>query len=106
MTLDNDLRMTKEIIWSPAAEKDFETILEYLQLKWSNRITRRFINKVDDNIEMIVEDPKIFPVINVELQIRKTVITKQNTLFYRESNDKIEIIRLFDTRQDPKKLTF
>lgn len=98
--------MTREIIWSPAAEKDFESILEYLQIKWSARITRRFINKVDDNIELIVEDPQIFPVINVELQIRKSVITKQNTLYYREVNNKIEIVRLFDTRQDPNKLLF
>lgn len=98
--------MTREIIWSPAAEKDFESILEYLQIKWSTRITRRFINKVDDNIELIVEDPQIFPVINVELQIRKSVITKQNTLYYREVNNKIEIVRLFDTRQDPNKLLF
>lgn len=98
--------MTREIIWSPAAEKDFESILEYLQIKWSARITRRFINKVDDNIELIVEDPQIFPVINVELQIRKSVITKQNTLYYREVNNKIEIVRLFDTRQDLNKLLF
>lgn len=65
--------MNREIIWSPAAEKDFESILEYLQHKWSNRISRRFINKVDDNIELILEDPKIFPVINTELGIRKAL---------------------------------
>ncbi|EPR66903.1 type II toxin-antitoxin system RelE/ParE family toxin [Cyclobacterium qasimii] len=98
--------MTKKIIWSPDAESDFATILEYLELKWGNRITSRFINKVDDSIELILEDPKIFPLINEEMQIRKSVITKQNTLFYRENEDKIEIVRLFDTRQDPKKLIF
>lgn len=98
--------MTKEIIWSPAAEKDFEKILEYLEFKWNNRIARRFINKVDDSIDLIVEDPKIFPLINEELQIRKSVITKQNTLFYRVSDSSIEIVRLFDTRQDPNKLEF
>ncbi|MFC0878787.1 type II toxin-antitoxin system RelE/ParE family toxin [Saccharicrinis sp. FJH2] len=98
--------MTKEIIWSPAAENDFEKILKYLEFKWSNRIARRFINKVDDSIDLIVEDPKIFPLINEELQIRKSVITKQNTLFYRVTNSSIEIVRLFDTRQDPNKLEF
>jgi len=33
-------------------------------------------------------------------------LTKQNTLFYRENKDSIDIIRLFDTRQDPKKLKY
>lgn len=98
--------MDKEIIWSPAAEKDFEKILDYLQNKWSDRVISKFINKVDDNIGLIIDDPKIFPVINEDLQIRKSVITKHNILFYREVNQKIEIVRIFDTRQDPKKLEF
>jgi len=98
--------MTRKVIWSPAAEKDFESILEYLTLKWNNLIIRKFINKVDDSIELIIEDPKIFPIINSKLQIRKCVVTKQNTLYYREKRASIEILRLFDSRQDPKKLTF
>lgn len=98
--------MTREIIWSPDAEKDFESILKYLQVRWSNQITRRFINKVDDNIDLILKDPKIFPLINEQYGIRKSVLTKQNTLYYREKNNKIEVVKLFDTRQDPKKLDF
>ena len=98
--------MNREVIWSPASERDFEAILEYLQTKWSGRVISKFINKVDDNIGLILEDPKIFPIINEELQIRKSVITKQNTLYYREINHNIEIVRLFDTRQEPRKLTF
>ena len=98
--------MLKEVIWSPSAEKDFESILDYLQLKWNNRIINKFINKVDDNISLILEDYKIFPIINEELQIRKSVISKQNTLYYREKAGKLEIVRLFDSRQNPNKLKF
>jgi plasmid stabilization system protein ParE len=98
--------MLKEVIWSPSAEKDFESILDYLQTNWNDRITNRFINKVDDYINLIIEDYKIFPIINEEHQIRKSVISKQNTLYYREEAGKLEIIRLFDSRQDPEKLKF
>ncbi|WP_366915397.1 type II toxin-antitoxin system RelE/ParE family toxin [uncultured Polaribacter sp.] len=91
---------------SPAAENDIESILEYLKLNWNERIINRFINKVDDNIGLILEDPKIFPIINEELQIRKSVISKQSTLYYRENAGKLEIVRLFDSRQDPIKLKF
>ena len=95
--------MIRNIIWSPASEKDFEIILEYLQNKWNKRVISKFINKLDDNIRLIAEDPKIFPVINKELQIRKLVITKHNTIYYREIEDNIEIVRLFDSRQQPHK---
>lgn len=50
--------MTRKVIWLPAAEKDFESILEYLTLKWNKQIIRKFINKVDDSIELIIEDLK------------------------------------------------
>ena len=98
--------MSKHAIWSPAAEEDFEVILYYLQNHWSSRVISKFINKIDDNISLIIEDPKIFPLINDELQIRRCVITKHNTLFYREFNRNVEVVRLFDSRQDPKKLKF
>ena len=98
--------MAKNVIWSPAAEKDLEAVLDYLQLKWSDQILNRFINKIDDNIGLIIGDPKIFPLINKRLKIRKSVITKHNTLYYRETSKSIQIVRLFDSRQDPKKLTF
>ena len=94
------------VIWSPAAEEDFRSILEYLQNKWSQRVINKFINKIDDNIGLILEDPKIFPIINQELEIRKSVVTKQNTLYYREVSNGVEIARLFDSRQDPTKLMF
>ncbi len=98
--------INRKATWSPAAEEDLRKILDYLQNKWNPQIINRFINKIDDNIGLILEDPKIFPFINQELLIRKCVITKQNILYYREVKNGIEVVRLFDTRQNPKKLKF
>ena len=98
--------MTNNIIWSPAATKDLNTILTYLQDNWEERIINVFLNKLDESILLIAKTPKIFPIINSDLQIRKCVVTKQNTLYYREIKYNIEIVRLFDSRQNPKKLTF
>jgi plasmid stabilization system protein ParE len=55
---------------------------------------------------LISENPKLFPIVHNDLKIRKCVISKQNILFYREVHKNIEIVRLFDSRQDPKKLNF
>jgi plasmid stabilization system protein ParE len=98
--------MIKQIIWSPAAEKDAEQILDFINTKWSKRVAAKFLNKLDDNILLISEDPKLFPIIEDNLGVRKCVLTKQNSLFYRVSDETLEIIRLFDTRQNPKSLTF
>lgn len=65
-----------------------------------------FIENLDYSINQIEKNPKLFPLINVELEIRKCVVTKHNSIFYRETNSRIEILRLYDTRQNPDDLTF
>ena len=96
--------MPKQVVWSPASEQDIDKILEYISSNWNSRLAKLFINKVEDCIHLITENPEIFPYINQSLRIRKCVITKQNSLFYRVTHDNIEIIRVFDTRQNPNKM--
>lgn len=94
------------IIWSPLAENDLDNILGYLNKNWSNKIALRFINIIDEVLRQIAINPKQFPIINKNLKVRKCVVTKHNSLFYLQNNNRIEILRLFDNRQDPDKLRF
>ncbi len=98
--------MRREIIWSPLAEEDLGNILEYLAENWNQKVIIRLLNKIDLVTNQIAKVPNQYPTINKKLQVRKCVVTKQNTLFYREIEKQIEILRLYDTRQDPKKLKF
>ena len=98
--------MHKGVTWSPLAKQDLANVLDYLDINWSPAVSLRLIDKIESIISTIIEHPDRHLLINHELGIRKCVITKHNTLFYRELQDKIEIVRLFDTRQDPEKLGF
>jgi plasmid stabilization system protein ParE len=98
--------MTKQIIWSPLSEKDFARILEYLDKEWDEKVVNQFIEITNNFLEQISINPKQFPLIHKKMKVRKCVITKQNTLFYRDSKQQIDILRIYDTRQDPKKLKF
>lgn len=98
--------MTKPVIWSPLADADLDNITEYLNQNWETQVVLNFLDQLDDLIALIQNNPKLFPVINDDLGIRKCVVTKHNTLFYRIKPDKIEIVRIYDNRQDPEKLTF
>ena len=98
--------MRKPIKWSSLAEEDFAKLLEYLENRWNNAVCLKFISKLDFCIDLIYKNPNQFPFLNVELQIRKCVVTKQNTLYYRETDARIEILRLYDTRQNPDTLKF
>ena len=96
--------MPKQIIWSPLAEKDFEGIIEYLEKNWSEKIIHRFVTLTDELIDQIANNPKQFPLIHKNKKIRKCVLTKHNTMFYRERKEYVDILRIFDTRQNPQKL--
>jgi len=93
--------MPENVIWSPKSVEDLEKILEYLNQNWSVNVSVEFLNEVDLVIRNISSFPKVYPLVNKRLKIRKSVISKHNSLFYREQKKCIHILRIFDTRQNP-----
>jgi plasmid stabilization system protein ParE len=93
-------------VWSPSAESDFANILEYLDENWDEIVANHFIDLTEEILEQISINPRQFPVVFKKEKIRKCVLTKHNSLFYRDTKSQIEILRIYDTRQDPDKLTF
>jgi plasmid stabilization system protein ParE len=98
--------MPKHIIWAPLAENDFAAILEYLNNNWDSSVAINFIDLTNNVIDQIAVNPKQYPIILKRKRIRKCVLTKHNFLFYRDSRSQIEILRIYDTRQDPDSLKF
>ena len=96
--------MAKKILWSPLSEKDFSKILEYLELNWDNVVVDKFFNRVENLPGYIQINPKLYPLINKRKKIRKCVITKHNSLYYRVGKDSIEILRIYGNFQNPQKL--
>ena len=98
--------MHKPIIWSPLSEKDFALILDYLDKNWGSKVALNFIELTENSLNQISINPRQFPVFYKKKKIRKCVLTKHNSLFYRDGRTNIEILRIYDTRQDPNTLTF
>ena len=92
-------------MWSPSAERDFANILEYLNENWDEIVANQFIDMTEEILEQISINPRQFPVISKKEKIRKCVLTKHNSFFFRDTKSQIEILRIYDTRQDPDKLT-
>lgn len=63
-----------------------------------------FVEKLDSAIEIIKNQPEIFPESKKGKGLRKCVITKQTTLYYRYNSEQINVVTIFDTRQNPNKL--
>jgi plasmid stabilization system protein ParE len=98
--------MPKQVIWSPQSESDLLQIIDYLKENWEVKVALKFIDIIDEIIDQISLNPRQFPVIQKRKKIRKCVITKHNALYYRERKEFIDILRIYDNRQDPHKLRF
>ena len=102
MAKRNDL--PKPIIISPLAKEDIKNILLWLSENWPQNTTDEFLQKLEMFNSIISIRPQVFGYYNKQKNIRKFAITKQNTIYYRNKREAIEIITIFDSRQDPVKL--
>ncbi len=96
--------MNRSVILSKTAEKKLENVFIYLTENWSLKVKADFVKKLDKTIEIIKNQPEIFPESNKESGLHKCVITKHIILYYRFDAKTIKIITFFDTRQHPHKL--
>ncbi len=98
--------MPKTIVWSDNAKEDISSLVYYLASNWGKKIADDYITLIAELVEQFAEFPKLYPVIHTRKKIRKCVVSKHNTIYYREKREYVEIISVFDTRQNPDKLKF
>ncbi len=97
--------MAKPIALTAIAEQDLEHITDYLLENWGDIVCDRFLTRFEQVCGLISEAPPMFPLVYRKKKIRKCTLTRQNTIYYRELTNEVQIITIFDTRQDPKKLS-
>ena len=92
-----------EILWTDAALNELEQTINYLRENWTDKELRILALKLEDTLNLISQNPKLFQVIEVTNKIRRVVILSHNTLYYKIKNNQIEIISFFSNRQNPNK---
>jgi plasmid stabilization system protein ParE len=97
--------MAKEVILTPIATSDFNNVLEYLTFNWGMSVTDNFVARFNKVTLLLSENAGIYPFFDKPRQLQRCVVTKHNILYFRETSQLIIIYTVFDTRQDPEKLT-
>ena len=71
---------------------------------WTHRIQAILILfNQNKNFNHIQKNPELFPVSEFE-KLRKCVVSKQTSIFFIIEKNKIYIVSVFDTRQNPVKI--
>lgn len=95
-----------EVVWSKLTLITYKEIFENLQFKWTVKEMRNFRDLTQNLLDKIKDKQITCPYINENLGIRKAVIHKNVSLYYRvdDTAQKIYIIALLNNRMNPETL--
>ena len=95
-----------KVFLSELAENKLLKLNDFLLENWNLKVRNDFIKKLTSKIEQISEYPESCPQSFEFKGLFKCIVTKQTTFYYRINfvRQEIEIITVFDTRQNPDKL--
>ncbi len=93
-----------EIHWTDHALRELDEVYDYLKANWTEKELRKLSLEIEKTIELISKNPELFPIINQDETIRRAVITKHNTIYYKKLNEVIEILSFFSNKKNPDKL--
>ena len=96
--------MALEIEWTAEAERQLDQIIEYLAIRWTQKETEIFFQKLEKGIEIISRNPK-----QQKQSLRKEntyeyQLSKQTTIFYDFDTTKATILLLWQNAMNPENL--
>lgn len=92
------------IVWSDEAVSNLESILDYLERRWTEREINRFKELLSKQLDIIRNKPELFPKSEIQPQLRKAVLSKQTSIYYLIRDRDIYLVFLFDNRMNPERL--
>lgn len=98
--------MSLLVKWSPASKDEFADLLNYVEVHFGLDAALKLLDKTERVIDNISEQPELFPASEKSPAIRKAVITKQTSLFYRIRPTGIQLLHFWDNRKNPDTLEF
>jgi len=91
------------VIWTPESLETLNSNLDYLLAEWNDDVALKFLDRVDEVISVIKLTPEIYPILNKNDQIRRCVVVKQITLYFRVvSTEQIDLLTFWNSFQNPE----
>ena len=95
--------MAKEIVWTETSVQDRLGIFQFWLIhNKSATYSKKLEYLFNESVKLLAEFPQMGT--PTDYQDLKVKIVRNYKLFYRDTSNRIEIIRVWDTRQNPKDL--
>lgn len=95
--------MARKIVWTKRSTNKFNTIIDFLEQEWGETVTRNFVKRAYDIVDLLARQPTMGTTENVDKNIKGFLLTRHNKLFYRVTETEIILLNFFDTRSNKRK---
>ena len=91
-----------EIVWTKLAKITYVEVLESLKKRWTKKELKNFKDLTNALLEKVMKEQVVHLYANEKLGVRKGVVHKNVSLFYKEdrNNNKIYLITFFNNRME------
>jgi len=95
-----------KIFWTDHALDELGQTFQYLEVNFSEKEISRLANKIESVLSYISKNPNLYPESFQQQGVRRAVVARYNTLYYRVNIEKkqIEVLSFFSNRDNPEKL--
>ena len=93
-----------KVYFSPLAEKKLSLLLDFVEREWSKKERNELLEKILSSFQRVATYPESSPKSQSFTSLHKCVLSKHTSYFYRFNSDELEIITVFDNRQNPEKI--
>ena len=97
-----------KVVWTDHALEELDQTIGYLQVNFSEKEINRLASRIEAVLSSISKYPSLYPESPYQNGVRRAVIARFNTLYYRVNTEKgqIEILSFFSNRKNSEELDF
>ncbi len=98
------MKSSYKIFWTNHALNELKAVFDYLEAQWTEKEAKNLALEIERVLQIISNNPELFPNSPHKKEVRRAVVTKHNTLYYRKNKEIIEILSFFSNKKHPKNL--
>ena len=97
--------MSYTVNWTKESETTFNENIEYLSKSWDLQSINNFLDRVDEVVENIKSNPKLYPIYIKSDKVHKCVVNRHITVYYKiVDTSNVDPITFRNTHKNPDDL--
>jgi plasmid stabilization system protein ParE len=91
-----------KILWTDFALIELKDTIEYIKENWTERELQNLAKEIEKTVNLLSHNPDLFQASDFKKEIRRVIVAKHNTLYYKVKDNTVEILSFFSNRQNPR----